>query len=59
MPDNVLKYQYFLQLTPEEMPKYKNCPQLTPERVTKYQLLTTEMTKTFKVNPTKQCQKIT
>ena len=31
MPDNVLKSQYFLQLTPEKMPKYKNNAPISSE----------------------------
>ena len=42
-----------ITVTPARVPKYKTCPQIMPEsvlKITKLVSLTTEMTKTSKVN---------
>ena len=64
MPESVLKYQKFPQLTPERVPKYQNCQQLTPEKVPKYRNCPKLMpesvlqkTKRSKVNHKKKCHK--
>ena len=55
-PERVPKYKKLsaITVTPARVPKYKTCPQIMPEsvikKITKLVSLTTEMTKTSKVN---------